>query len=167
MVRPCGIVVNFTEMFTCESPTQMYLFLVFTFGRGRDIDRLRYVAYDRACDLHPFLLNLERKGAYFAKYILQNVKFVVDVWHVDKHTEPCCRPPGHENPDRRYHPKHPDFQEIEGSNTECAEQAFKWLNTYKKIVKRMKRYPYNFFMYLMIELHNNHRVKQLQSKGLM
>ncbi len=36
MVRPCGIVVNFTEMFTCESPTQMYLFLVFTFGRGRD-----------------------------------------------------------------------------------------------------------------------------------
>ncbi len=63
-VRPCGIVVNFTEMFTCESPTQMYLFLVFTFARGRDFDRLRYVAYDRACDLHPFLINLEKKGAY-------------------------------------------------------------------------------------------------------
>ena len=28
-VRPCGIVVNFLEMFTCESPTQMYMF---TFG---------------------------------------------------------------------------------------------------------------------------------------
>ena len=65
-VRPCGVVVNFTEMFTCESPTQMYVFLVFTFGHGRYIDRLRYVAYDRSCDLHPFLCNLERKGTYFA-----------------------------------------------------------------------------------------------------
>ena len=53
-VRPCGIVVNFTEMFTCESPTQMYIFLVFTFGHSRDIDRLKFVAYDRSCDLHPF-----------------------------------------------------------------------------------------------------------------
>lgn len=66
-VRPCGVVVNFTELFTCESPTRMYVFLVFTFGHGRDIDdRLKYVAYDRACDLHPFLCNLECKGTYFA-----------------------------------------------------------------------------------------------------
>ena len=40
MVRPCGIVVNFTEMFTCESPTQRYLFLVFNFGRGSDFDSI-------------------------------------------------------------------------------------------------------------------------------
>ena len=41
MVRPCGIVVNFSEMFSCESPTQMYIliFLVFTFAHGKDIDR--------------------------------------------------------------------------------------------------------------------------------
>lgn len=69
-VRPCGVVVNFTEMFTCKSPTQMYVFLVFTFGHGRDIDRLKYVAYDRACDLHPFLCNLKRKGTYFASSML-------------------------------------------------------------------------------------------------
>ncbi len=167
MVRPCGIVVNFTEMFTCESPTQMFLFLVFTFARGRDIDRLRYVAYDRACDLHPFLLNQERKGAYFAKYLLRHVKFLVDIWHVQKHTEPCCLPPSPENPDSKYHPEHPDFKDIIGSNTECAEQAFKWLNTYKSIVKRMKRFRFNFFMYIMIDLHNVHRVKQLKAKGLM
>ena len=67
-VRPCGIIVNISEMFTCESPTQMYTFLSFTFGHGRDIDRLKYVAYDRSCDLHPFLCNLERKGAYLAGF---------------------------------------------------------------------------------------------------
>ena len=105
-VRPCGIVLNFTETFTCESPTQMYVFLVFTFGHGRDIDRLRYVAYDRACDLHPFLCNLERKGTYFAQFLLRNVKFLVDRFHVSKHTEPCCKPPSSDNPYCRYHPDH-------------------------------------------------------------
>lgn len=84
-VRHCGI-VNFSEMFTCESPTQMYIFLAFIFGHGRDIDRLKYVAYD-SCDLHPFLCNLQRKGAYLASFLLKNVKFLVDIFHVEGHTE--------------------------------------------------------------------------------
>lgn len=33
-VRPCGIVVNFMEMYTCESPTQAYIFLWLTFGQS-------------------------------------------------------------------------------------------------------------------------------------
>jgi hypothetical protein len=57
-VRPYGI-VNFSEVFTCESLTEMYVFLMFTFGHGRDIDRLKYVAYDRSCNLQPFLYNLQ------------------------------------------------------------------------------------------------------------
>lgn len=44
IVCPCGIVVNFTEMYTCESATHMYIFLLMTFGRGRDIERLRFLA---------------------------------------------------------------------------------------------------------------------------
>ena len=48
LVRPCGVIVNTTEMYTCESPTQVYLFIVMTFTRGQDIDRLRYLGYDRA-----------------------------------------------------------------------------------------------------------------------
>ncbi len=41
VVRPCGIVVNFAEMFTCESPTQAYIFLYTTFGRSlTDLSRL-------------------------------------------------------------------------------------------------------------------------------
>ena len=68
-VRLCGI-VNFMELFTCESPTQMYVFLAFSFAQGRDISRLKFVAYDRACDLYPFLCDLEKKGAYLAGYLL-------------------------------------------------------------------------------------------------
>ena len=28
--RPCGVIVNMVEMFMCESPTQVYLFLIIT-----------------------------------------------------------------------------------------------------------------------------------------
>ena len=76
MVRPCGIVVNFSEMFSCESPTQMYIFLVFTLAHGKDIDRLKFVAYDRACDLHPFLCNLDKKGLTLLVFFLNMLNSV-------------------------------------------------------------------------------------------
>ena len=112
-------------MYTCESPTQMYIFLALTFGHGRNIDRLRYVAYDRSCDLHPFL---GQEGVYLANFLLKNVKFLVDRFHVEGHTERGC-----------YHPKNKAFDEIRAANTECAEQCFKWLNKYKTIVRNMKQ----------------------------
>jgi hypothetical protein len=30
LVRPCGVTVNFSEMYTCESPTQAYIFTYMT-----------------------------------------------------------------------------------------------------------------------------------------
>ena len=162
-VRPCGIVVNFSEMFTCESPTQMYIFLAFTFGHGRDIDRMKYVAYDRSCDLHPFLCNLQRKGVYLASFLLKNAKFLVDRFHVAGHTEQCCKPPCEEDPKRgRYHPLHNDFTEIRHANTECVEQSFKWLNKYKTIVRNMKQHRFNFFLHTMIDLHNSFKESHLK-----
>ena len=124
VVRPCGIVVNFAEMFTCESPTQAYIFLFNTFGRSlADLSRLRFLGYDRTCDLHPFLGGLARKGSRGAQILLDNVKMMVDLWHCQKHKEATCMPP--DNPDCKYHPRLPQFSEIHGVNTECAEQAFK------------------------------------------
>ena len=38
IVCPSGIIINVTEMYTCESMTLMYLFLLGTFARGKDID---------------------------------------------------------------------------------------------------------------------------------
>ena len=35
-------------------------------------------AYDRSCDLHPFLNNHRKKGNVGAKIILEHVKFLVD-----------------------------------------------------------------------------------------
>ena len=121
IVHPCGVVVSFTEMYTCESATQMYIFLLLTFGRGKDIERLQFLAYDRACVLHPFLRNLQ-KDVYLAKFLLRNVKFLVDAWHVQKHTEPCCQPLTADQDAGPYHPSHPSFETIRDAKTECAEQ---------------------------------------------
>ena len=146
----------------------MYVFLSFTFGHGRDIDRLRYVVYDRSYDLHPFLCNLEKNGAYLASFLLKHVKFLVDRFHVEGHTEPCCKLPSIDDPEKcRYHPSNEEFAEIKDANTECAEQSFKWLNKYKNIVSNMKQHRFNFFPYTIIDLHNTFREAQLKQTGSM
>ncbi len=161
LVRPCGIILNICEMYTCESMTQMYLFLVLTVGHGDLIKRLKYLGYDRACSLEPFLQNLSKKGTYFAKYLLRNTKFLVDKFHCEKHTEVTCMPPS--NPNCKYHPDLPQFSEIHGCNTECAEQAFRWLNKFKFTMRSMSRYKFNVFVHTMVECHNNRRHGQLDS----
>ena len=129
-VRPCGIIVKAQEMYTCESCTQVYAFLLLTFGRTTDdLMRLKFVGYDRACDFHPFLINLSKKGNAGAKILLNHVKFLVDIFHVLKHKEPCCTPP--ENLKCRYHPHLETFREIRGTNTEPAEQSNRFLNRFK------------------------------------
>ena len=165
LVRPCGIVVNIGEMYTSESMTQMYLFLLQTFGRGDDIQHLRYLGYDRACGFHPFLVNLKKKDIYLATYLLEHVKFMVDRFHVNGHTESCCMPL--DNPDCKYHPDLNIFSEVSSTNTECAEQAFRWLNKLKFTLRQMSRFKFNFFLIDMVELHNGFRELHLKAQGKM
>ena len=159
IVRPCGIVVNFCEMYTFESMTQMYLFVALTFGHGVHIKRLKYLGYDRSCALEPFLQNRLKEGAYFAKFLLKNVHFLVDRFHVAKHTELCCMPPL--NPLCKYHPDLPEFSELTGCNTQSAEQAFCWLSRFKNGLRHMSRYKFNLFLYTMVDNHNGFREENL------
>jgi len=78
-----------TEMFTGESYTQVFLFILRTFcGNLEHFNRLRYLGYDRACGLVPFFKkNRAQNGSAGAKVLLDNVQFLVDIFHVSKHTE--------------------------------------------------------------------------------
>jgi hypothetical protein len=139
---------------TCESPTQAYIFTYTTFGRSvDDLKRLKYLGYDRSCDLHPFLQNLKKKGSIGASILLKNVEFMVDLWHCNKHKELTCMPP--DNPSCKYHPKLQKFSAVHGVNSECAEQAFKWLGKFKLLTRRMTRSRFCFFLWKVIDLHNN------------
>ena len=74
LIRPCGIVVAMTEMYTCESATQVFLFLLRTFVHDvSTVMRLRYLGYDRACDLKPFLINQSKRGSAGAQLLLERV----------------------------------------------------------------------------------------------
>ena len=155
LVRPCGIIINFTEMFTSESPTQAYIFIYQTFGRSlEDLARLRYLGYDRTCDLHPLLKLLAKKGSQGAQILLDNVKMMVDLWHCEKRKETTCMPP--DNPDCKYHSHLPQFAPVHGVNTECAEQAFKWLGKFKHNCRKMSRGSLCIYLWKIIDCHNRH-----------
>ena len=155
LIRPCGIVVSMCEMFTCESSTQVYLFLLRTFVHdAHTVLRLCYLGYDRACDLKPYLEKQARQGGAGAKLLLDRVEFLVDAFHCKNHTEPCCMPPS--NPECQFHPSLPKFREIHGANTESCEQGFRRLNKYKGSTRHMTQFKRNFFFYYVNNLYNEH-----------
>lgn len=166
-VKPCGIIVQHTDMYTCESPTQAFIMILRTYGgNDRDLKLLRYLGYDRACDLHPFLINLAKKGNPGAQLLLDNVMFLVDTFHCIRHKEKCCMPLEN-NPHCLYHPKLPKFKEIHHANTECAEQAFNWLARYKYSTHLMSKGRFQFFIKRIIDKRNNDTIRRLTEKGHM
>ena len=68
---------------------------------------------------------------------------------------------------RGRYPSNKDLVDIKDANTEYAEQSFMWLNKYKNIVRNMKQYRFNFFLFTMIDLHNTFREAQLKQAGHM
>ena len=97
LIRPYGIALSMTEMFTSESYSQVFLFILRTFcGNLEHFNSLRYLGYDRACGLVPFLKDQAQNGSAGAKVLLDNVQYLVDIFHVSKHTEEVCMPPENE-----------------------------------------------------------------------
>lgn len=78
-VRPCGIAAAFCEMFTCESPSQVFFFIFNLFGKAAEnFSRLKVLGYDHTCDFHPFLERLAKRGNLGAQLLLSKVKFLVE-----------------------------------------------------------------------------------------
>ena len=155
LIRPCGTIVGFKEMFSHESLTQVFMFLRKLFISDERIkERIKYLGYDRSCELHPFICKLSKQGVEGAAEILEKVEFLVDIFHVLKHTMPSCMPLK-DNPNCKYHPKLEKFKEIHGCNTESCEQAFKKLNRFKYGTRHMTRHKRMVFFTLLNNDHNN------------
>ena len=154
-------------MFTCESPSQVFFFIFNSFGKAAEnLSRLKVLGYDRTCDFHPFLERLAKRGNLGAQLLLSKVKFLVDKFHCEKHTEATCFTP--DNSRCKYHPDLERFSEIQGMNTECAEQFFKWLGSFKYMCKKMSRYRFCiFFVWNVVDRHNKRKERQLAKAGLM
>lgn len=155
LVRPCGIIVDATEMFTCESPTQLFIQLLrLKCDSGVDVS---YLGYDRACEFEPFLNNLAAKLNPGAELLLKDTKFLVDKFHIKGHTTPQCQL---DSPLCKYHPDLPRFNTIGTTNTECAEQCFAWLGKFKGMCKYMSHYKFLLFLKLIILAKNTQTEKR-------
>lgn len=136
LVKPCGMIIDATEMLTCESPSQLFVQLLRLCDSNVNI---RCLGYDRACEFKPFLKNMEKKGNEGAGLLLSRMTFVVDRFHIKGHTAPKCTLG---DPKCEYHPELEEFKLYSTVNTECAEQAFAWLGKFKHAVKYMTHYRF-------------------------
>ena len=91
--------------------------------------------------------------------------FLVDIFHVSKHTEEACMPP--ENPNCLYHPHLPQFDEISGVNTESCEQGFKRLNQYFELPRKMTQFKRNVLFWFVNECFNTDLEAELKRKSLL
>ena len=143
--RSCGVRLSNFEMYTAESLSDIFKYLVDTFGEYPSPADIRGIAYDRCCELRPFLQRLANEGNEIARRYL-NLMFLVDFFHIVNHTEPKCVL---DSGECEYHPHLPQFKKVNGMNTEIAEQSFKELNMLKCHTRKMtyaKRILYFKFM---------------------
>ena len=141
--------MSYCDMYTSESCAQVFAWILRECTTNWE--RFRYIGYDRACELDPFVNRLHERGNVGATDIAQNTQFLVDIWHCKKHTRTICMPL-HDNPQCRYHPRLEKFKQIHGTNTECAEQAFSWMGKFKASVKKMGKHRFRFFLGTVINL---------------
>ena len=133
LFRSCGILLAHYEMFSAESLSSVFTYLIDTFSTNPSSTDINGIVYDRACDLHPYLSRLGAEGNEVAMKFSQ-LKHIVDVFHSEKHTLPKCVL---ENPECLYHPDLPAFIDLRPMNMNIAEQSFHLLNPYKHITRNM------------------------------
>ena len=160
IVKPCGMIVDYAEMLTCESPSQLFVQLLRLLCDTPT--NVKYLGYDRGSEFEPLLKNFLKKGNQGAEILLDRLQFLVDRFHIKGHTTPKC---DLNNSECLYHPDLDKFSEISDVNTECAEQCFSWLGKFKGIMKYMSMYKFHFMLLLVIHARNTWTVKKLKREG--
>ena len=157
VVRSCGIRLSNFEMFTSESLSMVFTSLIDLFGVSPSENDIKYVVYDRACDLSPYIERLAKEG----NSIAENFKFlhyIVDIFHCEKHISPKCVIGSAEC---KFHPDLPEFSHIRKMNMEICEQTNHILNTYKHITRNMT-YAKRLCFFKIIDNDFNERLEMKQ-----
>ena len=102
----CGIRLSHTEMYMCESLSDVFVQLIDVFGKEPQNKDLRAIVYDRACNLHPFLQRLSEEVNECATSY-GNLDYIVDSCHVEGHMQNKCQI---RHSDCLYHPIIPWYE---------------------------------------------------------
>jgi hypothetical protein len=141
-VYNCGIIAGYTEIFLGESLTQVSIFLL------QLLDEIpKYIIYDNACHLEPFVKKHQNlNSAQLLK--LNDTIFVIDRLHFFNHVGKNCKNYKAENHD-----------ELKNVNTVICEETNYWFSGYKHIMKYMNSERYLFYLYIICESYNNEKIK--------
>ena len=110
-MRPCGVIVLLSELFTAESKTQVYgcLHNYYTCHPRAAADigmaisyhnrvtfvyvymLIEFICYDDACHLKRFARNPVRASLTYQTAQLASVEMAVDKMHAKGHTDPWCK----------------------------------------------------------------------------
>lgn len=142
-VYNCGIIVGITELFGCESLSQVYVFLTWLWYTIATFPKL--FAYDDACHLKR-LVNSRQKTA--AGKFLASLTMVVDKMNFKNHVDKWCKQ--NVNPH-----KVPEFCNL---NTEACEQTFKFVPKFKHATKHMTYASYGLFHLTMCNMYNEDKI---------
>ena len=155
--RSCGIRLGNFEMYTAESLSSVFTYLLDLFGESPNPAHLKGIVYDRACDLYPFIKRLSCEGNNASKNYLQ-MDYIVDCFHVEKHTQPKCTLG---NQECMFHPGLKKFSHVKKMNTEIAEQSFSKLNPFKYATRKMNYGKRLLFLKLIDHAFNKRLSKRI------
>ena len=125
----CGIIINYREIFKCESIQQATAFCLDTVKKCDD-KFFNYVVYDDGCHLMKYIKNLSSdlfNPCTPRSLILQSSNYVVDRFHFKKHVDSVCEELCDAN----------KYEELTGINTSIVEELNYWLSGYKHIFKHL------------------------------
>ena len=143
-------------MYTAESLSDVFMYMIDLFGENPKTCDLKGIVYDRSCDLHPFIQRLSKEGNHAAQNY-QKLNFIVDIFHVEKHTLSKCVL-GSDN--CMYHPHLPKFNDVKKMNTEIAEQSFSRINMFKYSSRKMNYYKRLLFLKFIDDSANDQVLKK-------
>ena len=164
--RPCGYVVGVREMFSAESCTQWLLFLL---EMTQNMRAVTAITYDRACELHPFVLGVYSAVVHSGrcskdeldslKYLATGAKYRIDSFHAKTHKPGKCQPPIHAdgsvNRHSAYHPDSPGVEFARGINDSMGESVNRYYSLFNHAVANMGRERFNVFIIVITHVRNN------------
>ena len=157
VVRSCGVRLSHYEMFSAESLSAVFMYLVDIFSESPNKEDISGVVYNRSCELHPYPTHLSNESNNVAQRF-SNLKFIVDIFHCEKHTKAKCVIG---NPECKYHPDLPEFITERNMNMEICEQTFHLLNPLKHITRNMTYAKRLCFLKVVDDDFNTRLVSQL------
>ncbi|XP_065899117.1 uncharacterized protein [Dysidea avara] len=153
-VRPCGIIVLVSELFSCESISQVYAILHEYFRSNDSVAHsLEFICYDDGCHLRKYSCNPCRKDETPTAKLLAASEIVIDKMHFSGHTDKWCLATCNPNV----------FSGLNNVDTEICEQTFAWLSRYCHVTRHMTRNTFVFFLLYLCDLHNRREETKLRN----